>query len=284
MNPSDRTSAIQRLFQHRLARLGATVLSGILLALVFPRVSVTGLVWFACIPLFLALAFERNIGFGFLWGLITGAVFLAASLSWFVAVMENYGGLASYEALAAMVLFLALFSPFWGVFGLLEVWAAQRSARLALLLAPFLWVALELARTYLITGFPWNLLGYGVQAQGLEQIASVTSVYGLSFFAAATSALLCWVLIKPRFNAARGFTIAWIVFLLVLDFALAPPPPKRGNELAVLVQPDAPLKESEVERWVPWRNPDPLEQLVNLSVRTVQQHEKRGAKPPLIVW
>lgn len=243
-----------------------------------------GLVWVACIPLLLALISERNIGFGFLWGLIAGGVFLGASLSWFIAVMENYGGLASYEALAAMALFLALFAPFWGVFGLIEVWVARRSIWLALFLAPFLWVAVELARTYLITGFPWNLLGYAVQAQGLEQIASATSVYGLSFIAVAMSALLCWVLLRPRANVARGVTVAWIIFLLVLDVALAPPAAKKGSSLAVLVQPDVPLKERAVEKWVPWRNPAPLENLVNLSVNTARQHESADAKPPLIIW
>src|SRR5208283_367529 len=47
---------------------------------------------------------------------------------------------------------------------------------------------------YLITGFPWNLLGYAVQASGVRQIAAVTGVYGLSFLAVATSALLAWAL------------------------------------------------------------------------------------------
>ena len=75
-------------------------------------------------------------------------------------------------------------------------WAARRSPGWALALSPFLWVAMELARTYLITGFPWNLLGYAVQATGVRQIATVTGVYGLSFLAVATSALLAWVLVS----------------------------------------------------------------------------------------
>ena len=73
---------------------------------------------------------------------------------------------------------------------------------------------MELARTYLITGFPWNLLGYAVQASGVRQIASVTGVYGLSFLAVATSALLAWVLLSPR-RARAGLALAgWLVLLL----------------------------------------------------------------------
>ena len=53
--------------------------------------------------------------------------------------------------------------------------------RRALLLAPFVWVAVELARTR-ITGFPWDLLGISqVDNIPLSHIATVTGVYGLSF-------------------------------------------------------------------------------------------------------
>ncbi|HET7100330.1 MAG TPA: hypothetical protein VFJ52_04195, partial [Terriglobia bacterium] len=187
MTEPQTSSPVARFFQRRSVRCGASILSGILLALVFPSPDVHLLVWVACIPLLLAVACERRLGWAFLWGLLTGAVFLSCSLYWFVNVMEGYGHLTLFEAIAAMALFLALFAPFWAVFGIIECAVARRSARLALLIAPFLWVALELARTYLITGFPWNLLGYAVAAQGLEQIASVTAVYGLSFLAVSTT-------------------------------------------------------------------------------------------------
>ena len=88
---------------------------------------------------------------------------------------------------------------------------------------------MELARTYLITGFPWNLLGYAVQASGVRQIASVTGVYGLSFLAVATSALLAWVLISPR-RARAGLALAgWLGLLLLAQWRLAPPPAADGQ-------------------------------------------------------
>jgi apolipoprotein N-acyltransferase len=266
-----------------LFRLGASILSGILLTLAFPHPDVPLLVWIAGVPLFLALISEKHLGRGFLWGFVTGFVFLSGSLYWFVGVMENYGHLMPIAALAAMGLFLVMFAPFWAVFGLIEVWVARHSARLGLLLAPFLWVALELARTYLITGFPWNLLGYAVQAKGLDQIASVTAVYGLSFIATATSALLCWVLIEPR-SRARSAAFAWFVVLLLGDILLAPPPLPKPSHLAVLIQPNAPLDESNVEKWAPWHNPEPLESLVNLSLHIVSENKQGIEGSPLIIW
>lgn len=266
------------------ARLSASALSGVLLVLVFPLASLRGVVWIACLPLFLALAGERRLARGFLWGLVTGVIFLAGSLYWFVSVMEHYGGLNLPEALAAVLLFLVLFSPFWAVFGLVETWAARRSAGLALLLAPFLWVAMELARTYFITGFPWNLLGYGVQAIGLDRLASITAVYGLTFLAAASSALLAWVIMAPRSRRARVCAVVWFAALLIGDFAWSPPALAPGKHLAVLVQPDVPLAGRAVMQWAPWRNPDPLENLVQLSEETVKQNQAGVEGAPLVIW
>ncbi len=266
------------------ARFGAAVASGILLVLAFPLPSVHGIVWFACVPLLAALAVEKKLVLGFFWGLVTGVVFLAGSLYWFVGVMRSYGGLTLPEALAAMLLFLALFSPFWAVFGLVEAWFARRSAGAALLAAPFLWVALELARTYLLTGFPWNLLGYAVKAQGLDQVATVTAVYGDSFLAVATSALVAWLILEPRRNASRAALVAWVAALIVANFILAPPRLAMPRHLAVLIQPDVPLDEAQVRNWTPWRNPVPLGHLVELSEETVEQNATGTRGNPLVIW
>jgi apolipoprotein N-acyltransferase len=263
-------------------RLDACILSGILLAFCFPLPNLHFLVWVACAPLILAVLSEPNPSLGFLWGFLTGVVFLSASLYWFIGVMRNYGGLDLPEALAAMLLFLVMFAPFWGVFGLVESLAARRSARVALVLAPFLWVALELARTYLITGFPWNLLGYAVQPSGLEQLASVTGVYGLSFLAVVSSALLVWISLEPRLRRPRWFAVGWIALLVACDIILAPPRMPPARDLAVLVQPNVPLNDQDDVNWMPWKNPVPLERLVQMSLQAASAHRSVGN--PLIVW
>jgi apolipoprotein N-acyltransferase len=267
-----------------LFRLDACILSGVFLALCFPLPNLNLLVWVACVPLILAVVSEPNPALGFLWGFLTGVVFLCGSLYWFVGVMRNYGQLNLVEALAAMVLFVIMFAPFWGVFGLIEVLAARRSVKLALVIAPFLWVALELARTYLITGFPWNLLGYAVQSRGLEQLASATSVYGLSFLALVTSALLGWLVLEPGLKLPRLLATGWIALLIAGDFTLAPPPMPPARNLAVLVQPDVPLNDQGAMNWTPWQNPVPLEHLVQISSQSAAEHRPKSVGEPLIIW
>jgi apolipoprotein N-acyltransferase len=243
----------------------------------------------------LALTKERRLKRAFLLGCLCGAVFLAGGCYWFVSVMEVYGRLAPALALGVLVLFVIVFSTFFGGLGLLMGWVARRSAGWALVVAPFLWVAMELARTYLVTGFPWNLLGYAVQASGLRQIASVTGVYGLSFLPIATSALLAWLLLATRRRWAWGTLACWVVLLLLGQRELKPPPEAVGRELAFLVQPNVPLDERALEAWTPWRDPAQLQRLVNLSVAAVDGFPKTSetrpaegvramAEPPLLIW
>src|SRR2546426_10232940 len=185
-------------------RFAASALSGAEMFACFPRPGWHLLVWVACLPILLALVTERSLARAFLWGYVCGALFLAGSCYWFVEVMENYGKLAPPMAAGVLLLFVAAFSGFFGAFGLAEGWVARRMPLAALALSPFLWVSMELARTYLITGFPWNLTGYAVQAEGLRQLASVTAVYGLSFLAVAPSAMAASALLERQRTGGRG--------------------------------------------------------------------------------
>ena len=293
--PTVRHNSHRLVLEWTLIRGAACALSGLLLVACFPRLHLRGLVWVACLPLLAALAGEKRLKHAFLLGYLCGAIFLAGSCYWFVSVMEVYGRLAPALAWGGLVLFVIIFSTFFGVFGFLMGWVAHRSAGWALALAPFLWVAMELARTYLITGFPWNLLGYAVQASGLRQIASVTAVYGLSFLAVATSALLAWLLLAPRRARAWGALACWVVLLLLAQRGLKPPPETVGGELAFLVQPNVPLDEPGLEAWTPWRDPAQLQRLVDLSVATIDDFLKTSkngpaegaramAEPPLLIW
>lgn len=276
--------SFQSWLQKTPTRYVASILSGLLLFVCFPLFNWSALVWIACLPLLMAVVNERHWLRGFWLGYLAGAAFLAGSCYWFVNVMEGYGGLGPVVAVGILVLFVVVFSTFYGLFGLLEAVVALRSKNAALLLGPFLWVALELARTYLITGFPWNLLGYAVRPVGLEQVASVTSVYGLSFLAVTSSALTAWVLLRPGRNVRWLALAAWAVILVAGNLLLQPPPPHPGTDVAVLIQPDIPLGAAAMETWIPWQNPGPLDNLVNESVEAVRKSGATPSEPPLLVW
>jgi apolipoprotein N-acyltransferase len=275
--------------------LAACALSGFLLVLCFPKAHLPGLVWVACLPMLAVLARENRLKHAFLQGYLCGAIFFLGSCYWFVTVVTVYGGLSPALAVVVLILFIIVDSTFFGVFGLVMGWVARRSALWALAAAPFLWVAMEVARTYLITGFPWNLLGYAVQAAGLRQIASVTGVYGLSFLAVATGAMGAWLILKFRCKWAWLGLGGWVLLLLLAQWRLAPPLEPEGRELAFLVQPNVPLDGPALDAWIPWRDPTELQRLVSISVTTVDRFMNRPSSeppagahlasgPPLLVW
>ncbi len=274
----------------------ASGFSGFLLVACFPKLSLHPLVWIALLPLLLVLAGESSLWRAFGWAYLSGAIYFAGSCYWFVEVTRQYGGLSLGLALTALAAFVVVFSIFFGAFGLVVGTLARKSPARALLASPFLWVAMELARTYLITGFPWNLLGYGVASAGMRQVASVTGVYGLSFLAAATSALAAWSLRHGREKRPWLALGGWFVLLLVGNWAFAPPAPTQGPDLAVLVQPNVPLDEQADSAWAPWVNPTKLNQLVDMSLQALASEEREeGVRldeqgrpglgvPPLIIW
>ena len=100
----------------------------------------------------------------------------------------------------------------------------------ALLASPLVWVATELGRTHLFSGFPWVLLGYS-QAGVLPvaQLASLFGVYGVSALVAGVSACLAAVVVGDP--AQRGPS----------GYAFSPAPPKSGGHLWAFSARCAPL-------------------------------------------
>ena len=281
---------------NQFKRWVAGAASGFFLVACFPKLNLHPLVWIASLPLLFVLVGAASPWRAFAYAYFSGAIFLIGSCYWFVEVTRQYGGLSLTLAVTALLAFVAVFSLFFGAFGLVIGGVARRSPALALLLSPFLWVAMELARTYLITGFPWNLLGYAVSFAGLRQIACVTGVYGLSFLAATTSALGAWAIRQGRRRRPWLVLGGWAALLVLANWAFAPPAPTKGRNLALLVQPNVPLEEASATTWAPWVNPTKLNQLVTMSLDALSNQERREdiasdekgqqqiVAPPLIIW
>ena len=273
----------------------AAALSGFFLVVCFPKLNFHPLVWISALPLFLALAVEKNSRRAFAYAYFTGAIFLAGSCYWFVGVMHRYGGLSLGLAVTGLVVFAVVYSLVFGAFGLVMSAVARRSQVLALLLSPFLWVAMEIARTYMLTGFPWNLLGYAVHSAGLRQIACMAGVYGLSFLAATTSALGAWAILRWESRWPRWALAGWMALMFFGNWVLAPPAPARASNVAILLQPDVPLDEEAANTWAPWLNPTKLNRLVTMSIDALATEEReqgivpgeqsqRNGPRPLIIW
>ncbi len=180
--------------------------SGVLLAGSFPKFGHPACAWVALAPLLVGIARTCDAAPGagrppaaaraLRLGLLAGAVYFAGALYWLVDVMVLYGGLSAGVATGVAALLVGYLAAYPAAFAwvVARLWRAGGGRALAA--APAVWVATELARATLLTGFPWVLLGAS-QATVLPvaQLASVTGVYGLSLLLAASGAALAWLVV-----------------------------------------------------------------------------------------
>lgn len=113
-----------------------------------------------------------------------------------------YGELSAPVA----VLCSGLLAVYMALFPAMCTWATSRLLRrfglLAVLLLPAVWVATELLRTHLFSGFPWVLLGYSqTRALPVAQVASLVGIYGLSALVAFVNAALAYAVLGGRLRA-----------------------------------------------------------------------------------
>jgi apolipoprotein N-acyltransferase len=175
----------------------AAILSGLLLAAAFPKWDQTYLLIFALVPLFWALR-HKSLKAAFFLGLVAGLAHYAALLYWIVYVTHVFGHIELFLAIGIMLLLAGYLSLYTAVWGLGVAWGERRNLSL-LWFAPALWVTLEMGQTYIISGFPWELLGNGLFLHPiLLQLADITGVYGLSFLIILVNATLFLLFFPPR--------------------------------------------------------------------------------------
>ena len=271
------------------------LLSAIFQILIFPLPGVYVLGWVSLAPLLIALMRTQPVGElqvegsvrlqpatpsqGFLLGYLCGIVWYAGTCYWIYDTMRQYGGLTAPMALLVLLLFSCYLGLYHGAFGLLVALLARtHDNRRALVLAPFLWVAIELARTR-ISGFPWNLLGISqVDNVALCRIASWTGVYGVSFEIALVNVALAVAFLIPRPKRGMMFAAAIAAAVVLQAGRLVEAPPAKADRVALLVQQNIPVSAN----WTPAYFQQTLEQLTELT-RTAAA-SKREPKIDLIVW
>jgi apolipoprotein N-acyltransferase len=190
------------------------VLSGVLLALSFPKFGHPAFAWIALAPLLVAVARRAHPRRrAFTLGLVTGLVYFAGTLYWLVETMTTFGGLPTWQAVIAAAILIAYLSLFPACFGMIQAHLTRTAGRRALFLAPAVWVAGEMGRTYVLDGFPWELLGYSqASVLPIAQLASVVGVYGLSAFIVMVSATTAYATLE---KSRRRWTAVVVTAVLV---------------------------------------------------------------------
>ncbi len=287
-------------------------LSAGLQVVIFPLPGLYWLSWIAVAPLLVAILRARRSATlqlevegqvrllpatplqGFLLGYLCGILWFAGTCYWIFDTMHRYGGLPVPVAALALLLFCLYVGLYHGLFGMLLALVAGAGGpaglkpaesgaaiRRALAAAPFLWVAVELARTR-ITAFPWELLGYSQTGNfGLTRIASLVGVYGLSFEIVLVNSVFAAAFLGPRARRKLLLVAACGAAVILQAGQLLVPPPVPADRNALLVQPNVPILEGAV--WTREYFQDTLRDLTALSLHPPGEM-KDSRRPDLIVW
>jgi apolipoprotein N-acyltransferase len=162
--------------------------------------------------------------------------------------MHSYGGLSPLVSFLLLILFSLYIGLHHGIFGALMAVAGRSRAgfsRKALVLAPFLWVAVELLRAYVVS-FPWALLGTAqIDNVPLVRLATVTGVYGISFEIALVNTVFAAAMLVHRKRRMPLLVAALTGAIALQSTVLVRVEPSVVDAYATLVQQNVPI----VRQW-----------------------------------
>ena len=259
--------------------------AGLLLTAAFPKVGIAGCAWIAP-ALMMAAAHGRRGGDAFRVGYVAGLAHFLSSLYWLLLIQVTGFPILGWFSLSAFIalypaVWVWLISNFKFQIPNSESWAGRTLWSLG---GATVWVALEMIRARLFSGFPWNPLGASqYQLIPLIQIASVTGVYGVSFLVVWVSLSLfsavCMIFRRPalRFAWQMEILLPLVAIAVLFAFGLArmngqnPP----GATLRItLVQPSIP----QTLIWDPNADTNRFQQLLALSERALTN------QTDLLIW
>ncbi len=211
-------------------------LSGVLLIVCQPPVSLFFLAYVALVPLFAALK-DGEHRHNFTVGFIAGVVSYAGLVYWVVVAMHGFGGMSiplSLFALLLLVLYLALYT------GCFTFCVSYLDARLGVpfyLSAPPLWALLEYLRGLLLTGFPWSFLAHSqYNFLPLVQVASITGTYFLSSLIVAANCIIYYVISARRFPVPYASAVIALFAASLVFGVVRLNEPLRADRSVAMVQ------------------------------------------------
>jgi apolipoprotein N-acyltransferase len=266
------------------------VAGGLLLTASFPRLDMAWTAWIALVPLMFAVR-GLSAREGFRMGILAGLAHYMTLVYWLVITMNTYGGLP--KSLCAPILFL--FSAYLAIYpALFAAFFTRVVSRpvVCLLVTPAAWTAQEYLRAFVLSGFPWELLGYSQYRQlKLIQVADITGVYGISaviVLANVVVFLLLAALPGLKTSETGGFRklrlAAVGLLVLVLGLVLGYGQwrlPRIDRAASAAPAKTISLLQGNIEQGIKW---DPANQEATLKKYFHLSKIVLARKPDLIVW
>lgn len=249
-----------------------SIFSGVLLALAFPKFNLYWLAWVALVPFFVALARTRNWKESMLCGFSFGIFFFGIHLFWVTTLFRFVEGwiILGWIALTLyQTLFILLFVTILYFIG------NPKRVTYAVFVA-LLWTTVEWLRACGPFGVTGGDVGYS-QAQMLPliQIASLTSVYGVSFLVVLFNASALQFLMDKRKWLALALSLVLIIGCYGYGSLVMGQETGGGGRVKLgLLQPNIDQKHK--------LNPSMVQPVFDVHEEMTRQAMKE--KPDIIIW
>ncbi len=212
------------------------LVGGALWGLCFGKQPGTYLSWVALVPLLALLGRPRRQAVLLVW--LHATVGWLVGIPWITHTLGSFGGLSpalSWLLMVLLALYLGSYQLIFA-FGAWSVW--RRGGWVAWLGIPAWWVSAEWLRSWLLSGFPWNLAAYAWEdVPGALPLSAWIGSYGVSYLLVLVNTGLALALLSAydrkqeraagaRFSARAGlagFGLLIPVLLLVLGGRWATP-------------------------------------------------------------
>jgi apolipoprotein N-acyltransferase len=248
--------------------------SGILLAASFPTINLHFVAWFALVPLLFALR-GQSVKNGFWLGEITGLTYFAGTVYWVSNSVYFYGGLPIVPASLITLLLCAYLALYPALFAAASVHIMNNRPALLFIAAPVLWTALELARTYVFSGFPWSLLGYTqYSVLPVIQISDMTGVYGVSFLIVLVNASVAEFAVNRKSYPAIITAIVALAITLAYGYTRLQTTDQSEGIKITVVQGNI----EQNKKWDPAYQEEVSAVYRRLTLEALKQH------PDLVIW
>ncbi|MBA3580907.1 MAG: apolipoprotein N-acyltransferase [Gammaproteobacteria bacterium] len=153
-------------------------------------------------------------------GFCFGLGMFGVGISWVYNSLHDFGDAHPFVAGFITVALILTMAAYFAAFSALAAYLRKRiyDARLYWLVAiPVLWLLTEWLRSYVLTGFPWLLMGYGQAESPLGAFLPVIGVFGCGALVALCAASIALWVSTPNYWSAALISLGG---LLLLTFAL----------------------------------------------------------------
>src|SRR5215212_6671021 len=263
-------------------RFALAIASGVLFALAFPTYNAGFLIFIALAPLLIVLVRARNARQAFLLGWISQATAWLLMAPWVVRVMSHYGGLPYATGVAVFIAMSFYLGIFGAAFGAIVYRLHLGRSFPRWLLVPLAWAALEYARTYLLTGFPWHLAATAiVDYTPMIQIDRFAGPYFVGVLIVIPSVVIAWWITQRPQGIDRLLVAGGLAVLLFVWWAtglvaskLVVRPNGLPSSTAALLQPNI----SQEMRWNEQNLVTIYQRMIDMTMDAV----RHGAK--IVIW